>query len=57
MWLPDFLYLSKPHLLVAAGVLCITTFDNAPGVLAGGLLIAASGLIYWSRKTYWDDRE
>ena len=52
MWLPDFLYLSKPHLLVVAGVLCIATFDNAPGELAGLLLLAAGGLIYWARNRY-----
>ncbi|WP_372881639.1 hypothetical protein [Psychromonas sp.] len=50
MWLPDLLYQHKPHLLVGAGVLCIVTFDNAPGDLAGWLLLAAGGLIYWARK-------
>ena len=50
MWLPEFLYQYKPHLLVGLGMLCVFTFDNTPGDFAGWVLIAAGGLIYWARS-------
>ncbi len=51
MWLPDFVYQYKPHLLIAAGLLCLLAFDNMPGDFAGWVLIAAGGLIYWARNS------
>jgi hypothetical protein len=51
MWLPDFFYKYKPLLLVAAGVWCVFTFDNAPGDFSGWVLVAAGGLIYWARRS------
>lgn len=50
MWLPKFLYQSKPHLIVGAGVLCVFAFDNTLGDVAGWVLVAAGGLIYWARS-------
>lgn len=50
MWLPNFFYQYKPLLFLGIGVLCILNFDNAPGDLAGWVLLIAGGLIYWARN-------
>lgn len=52
MWLPNFFYKYKPHLLVVAGVFCVISFDNIPGDFAGWALLAAGGLIFWARSSY-----
>ena len=46
MKLPGWLYEALPYAYAASGVLALMAFENLPGDLAGGTLVAA-GVITW----------
>lgn len=50
MFLPEFLYKCKPHLLTGVGTWSAFAFDNTLGIFSGGVLLVAAGLIYWARS-------
>jgi hypothetical protein len=49
MKLPGWLYEALPYAYAASGMLTLMAFENLPGDLAGGTLVAA-GVITWQMR-------
>jgi hypothetical protein len=52
MKLPDWLYEALPYAYAASGTLTLMTFENLPGNLAGGTLVAAGVITWHMRQRY-----
>jgi hypothetical protein len=52
MKLPDWLHEALPYAYAASGALTLMMFENLPGNLAGGTLVAAGVITWHMRQRY-----